>query len=91
MPNLRIAPQPWSSRMLQTNTRWPANGTSLRVERWARQPIEIGPAHARTPHVLGPNALPRLDPAEVKRSPVLATLSSKRSADRVDDMGGALT
>ena len=49
---------------------------SPRVERWARQTIEVGPGHAMTPHVLGPNALPRLDPAEVKRSPVLAMLST---------------
>jgi hypothetical protein len=49
---------------------------SQRVERWARQPIEVGPGHTMTPHVLGPNALPRLDRAEVKRSPVLAMLST---------------
>jgi hypothetical protein len=49
---------------------------SRRVEHWARQPIEVGTGHTMTPHVLGPKALPRLDPAEVKRSPVLAMLST---------------
>jgi hypothetical protein len=54
---------------------------SPRVERWARQPIEVGPGHTMTPVVLGPAALPRPDPPEVKRSPVLAMLSTLANVD----------
>jgi hypothetical protein len=54
---------------------------SERVERWARQAIAVGPGHTMTPHVVGPEALPRLDPAEVKRSPVLAMLSTLANVD----------
>ena len=54
---------------------------STRVEHWARETIEIGPGHTMTPHVLGPRALPRLEPAEVKRSPVLAMLSTLAHVD----------
>ena len=54
---------------------------SPRVERWARQTIVIGPGHTMTPRVLGPTALPRLDPPEVKRSPVLAMLSTLANVD----------
>jgi Arc/MetJ-type ribon-helix-helix transcriptional regulator len=52
-----------------------------RVERWARQTIEVGPGHTMTPHVLGPKALPLLEPDEVKRSPVLAMLSTLANLD----------
>ena len=57
---------------------------SVRVERWARRTIEIGPGHTMTPEVLGPTALPRLDAAAVRRAPVLGMLSTLAHTDEPD-------
>jgi hypothetical protein len=61
----------------------------LRVEAWAARPIQLGVRSAIVPVVLGPSALPLLDPPEIHRRPalaVLSTLAHMRDRQRVDDV-----
>src|SRR5690606_38141110 len=49
---------------------------SVQVEQWARRPVDVGPGHSMTPEVLGPGALPWLEPAEAREAPVMGMLST---------------
>jgi hypothetical protein len=49
---------------------------SREVEQWARRAVDVGPGHSMTPEVLGPSALPWLEPEEVREAPVVGMLST---------------
>ena len=55
------------------------------VERWAREPIRVGPGSTLVPWVLGPSSIPAItDVAAARREPWLAVLSGIAHGDAAD-------